>query len=187
MNVFDSIEESLKRQYEKWSGSSQFEGTARRLERMVGEMCWTLERIEEELEDCFRAVTSDDYDEMLVSGPTSVWTLCPHHLMPCHYRVHIGYIPYGGVLGLSKFSRIAIILAKRPVIQEQYTRELADVLMSKLKPLGVGVHVVGNHGCMSSRGVCQNMNITTSVLRGVMMHNPLSRSEFHSLVRDGSR
>lgn len=187
MDMFEAVEVALRKRYYGWEGTKQFDGTADRLKRLIDEMCWTQDKINKELEKCFEAMYVEPFDEMLVEGPIEVWTFCPHHLLPCLFEVHIGYVPNEQVLGLSKFSRIAITLGKRPVIQEMYSRELADILWEKLKPKGVGVHVVGSHGCMCARGIKQHASVTTSVLRGVMKDKPESRSEFYSIVRGGKK
>jgi GTP cyclohydrolase I len=184
VSVYAEIEDLMKKRYEGWEGSEQFTGTGNRLRRMVSEMCWSSERIKKELDKCFEAVFLDPFQEMLVAGPTSVWALCPHHLLPCNFSVHIGYIPNRGVLGLSKFSRIALVLGKRPVMQEQYCREVADVLESKLGPRGCGVYTVGTHGCIMCRGVTQShVRISTSVLRGCFLTDASVKSEFFGICR----
>jgi GTP cyclohydrolase I len=185
-DIFGTLETRLRKKYYGWAGSKQFEGTAGRISRALDEFCWTNDRINKELDKHFSAVFEDRYDEMLVVGPVSVWTLCPHHLLPCKFEVHIGYIPNELVLGLSKLARIAYTLAKRPVIQEMYTREVADVIQQRLKPQGVGVYVHGYHDCMRSRGVQQEAGATTSALTGAMLYNPGSRAEFFSIVRGGN-
>lgn len=184
--VCDQIETLLRRRYYGWEGAKQFEGTGHRLLRMLDELCWTNERIDEESNRCFEAAYVESYDELLVAGPTEVCTLCPHHLLPCRFTVYIGYVPNELVLGLSKFSRLAVVLGKRPVIQEAYSRELVDAIWEKLKPKGVGVFVVGEHGCIRFRGVHQHANVTTSVLRGVIENRPEDRAEFYSIVRGGN-
>lgn len=120
---------------------------------------------------------------MLVERNISVWTFCPHHILPCHFIVNIGYIPKKEVLGLSKFTRIAIALGKRPVIQEQYTQEVADVLYDSLKPEGLGVYVIGSHGCMACRGVEQpEVDVTTCVLKGSFLTDGTVRKEFYDNI-----
>ncbi|KKN14202.1 hypothetical protein LCGC14_0998740, partial [marine sediment metagenome] len=171
--------------YAKWEGRAQFKGTGARLLRMVGECFWDPDHINEELEKCFKTF-DEEYSEMLVEGPISVWTFCPHHLLPCHFDVHIGYIPSGKVLGLSKFSRISEILAKRPVMQEQYTREVAACIDENLSPEGVGVYVIGQHGCMRCRGVKQEASVKTSVLLNSFREDPAVRYEFFQIVKGGS-
>jgi GTP cyclohydrolase I len=185
-DVFDGIEEYFRSKYRDWEGATQFEGTGDRLRRMVGEMCWDEEFRQSELKKCYQAVFEESYSEMLVVGPTSVWTLCPHHLVPCHYQVYIGYCPNGKVLGLSKFSRIALLVGKRPIMQEQYTRELAESIEENLDPLGCGVYIIGTHGCIMCRGVTQSdIRVSTTALKGVFLEDSKVRDEFYSICRGG--
>ena len=185
-DIFDLIERELKERYAGWEGMDQFDGTGDRIRRLIGEMCWSTEDVEKVLEDCFKAVFPDKFNEMLVSGPTSVWTLCPHHLVPCNFRVYIGYIPKGKVLGLSKFSRIAITQGRLPIMQETYTRELARRFWENLEPDGVGIYVVGRHGCIGCRGVTQEVSISTSSLLGSFLEEESTRGEFFHIVGKGS-
>jgi GTP cyclohydrolase IA len=166
----------LKLQYKGWEGAQQFTDTPRRLDKMYSDLCWTPNKIEVELDKQFRAF-ENGYNEMLVHGPTVVRTLCPHHLLPVRMKVWIGYIPDGKVLGISKFSRISVIMGKRPIMQEQYAPELADLLMAKLKPKGLAVYVWGSHSCMTHRGIEQDAAVTTSAIRGVILQ-PSARAEF---------
>jgi len=172
----------LQEIYKDWIGVKQFGDTPNRLVRMYQEFCWTPDQIENELKDVFRTF-EQSYDEMLVTKPIEVWTLCPHHLLPCHFNVIIGYVPNGKVLGLSKFARVSDILARRPVMQEEYSNELADRFMEELKPEGVAVYVTGVHGCMTSRGVKQHSEVITSTLRGVFKVDAATRHEFLSICR----
>lgn len=186
--AFDEIEEHLENYYKGWEGAKQFEGTSDRLKRMYAEMCWPSKRIDEELTKAFKAIYPHDYNEMLVSGPTSVWTLCPHHLVPCNFEAHVGYIPDGQILGLSKFSRVAVALGKRPIMQEQYSRELSKAMMENLKPKGIGVFVIGTHGCIGCRGVLQtDVRVKTSVVTGVFDTESKTREEFYSIVLKNDR
>ena len=184
-DLFFGLEEYFKERYSGWEGAEQFEGTGERLQRAYDELCWPIKEIEKQLEKCFEKVFNDGYSEMLVSGPNTVWTLCPHHLLPCKFLVTIGYIPTGKVLGLSKFTRVADILARRPIMQETYSRELADIIMARLLPEGVGVSVLGHHGCMGARGVKQEVPVTTAVLRGSFLNDTDVRAEWnHRLDRE---
>lgn len=170
----------LQELYKDWEGVVQFGDTPRRLTSMYQEFCWSPEKIETELKKTFRSF-ENGYDEMLVTRPIDVHTLCPHHLLPCFFKVTIGYVPGGKVLGLSKFIRISTVLAKRPIMQEEYTRVLADELEKRLDPKGVAVQVVGSHGCMTSRGVQQHSEVTTSVIRGAFRDEPVTRAEFMAI------
>ena len=186
----EAIVEYLKDLYDDWTGVVQFEGTEDRLIRMYEELCWPVELINNKVEEYLDSKFEDDYSDMLVTGPSDVWTLCPHHLLPCKYSVIVGYIPEKFVLGLSKFHRIAEAIAMRPIIQEQFTREYSDVLMNGLMAKGVAVYVIGAHDCMASRGIKQKGNVITSAVRGVFYDNPPSRDEFLALARElhnGSR
>lgn len=182
--IFNTLETDLRKKYYGWAGAEQFKGTGDRLRRAFDEFCWPSSRIEEEIQKALKSEFDFDIDEMLVEGPIDVWTLCPHHLLPCHFTVYIGYIPTGQVLGLSKFARVAVALGKRPVIQEMYTKELADIINTSLKPKGVGVRVIGQHGCMQSRGIKQQASVTTAVLYGVMKDRPEARAEFLNYTYD---
>ncbi len=179
----DALVQWLGERYKGWEGAKQFGDTPQRLERMFQEFCWTQRQIDKELDRAFKKVFKNPFNEMLVVKEMDVWTLCPHHLLPCHFSVTIGYVPNGDVLGLSKFSRIAEILAKRPVMQEEYSTELADMLMKRLEPKGVAVQVVGEHGCMSARGIKQHSEVITSTIRGVFEKEPETRAEFLAICR----
>jgi len=188
-DLFDALELLMRKRYYGWVGADQFKGTGSRIRRLIDEFCWENDKIEGELDKVFKdsAKFMAEYDEMLVEGPINVWTLCPHHLVPCNFKVYTGYIPTKLVLGLSKFARAAVVLAKRPIIQEQYTQELADEIQSRLNPKGVGVYVIGSHGCMCARGIKQDeAKVSTSVLKGAIMDRVEARAEFYSIARGGN-
>lgn len=178
---FLSLEEALRKHYYSWEGAKQFEGTAGRLARAYEDFCWSTERIQAEVDKALSAEFVYNFDEMLVEGPIDAWTLCPHHLLPCHFEVYIGYIPTSHVLGLSKLARIAVALAKRPVMQEMYTQEIAAAI-STLNPQGVGVFVLGQHGCMQARGIKQRAGAATAVLKGTIKDRPDARQEFYTHI-----
>lgn len=183
MDIFEEIEKLFRKGYEGWDGAAQFKGSGKRLRRLIGEMCWSREAVMEDIERSLEAVFDDPYDEMLVCRGISVWTFCPHHILPCHFKVHIGYVPNGRVLGLSKFARIAVSCGKMPIMQEQYTRELADVLWSRLRPDGLGIYVVGKHGCMGCRGINQEIEVVTTNLQGSFFDDPRTREEFYLVCK----
>jgi len=172
----------MELRYEGWEGAKQFGQTTERLQRMYKEFCWSPERIQTGLDKYFKTF-ENGYSQMLVKREIEVWTLCPHHLLPCCFWVTIGYVPDQRVLGLSKLSRIAEVMAKRPIMQEAYSDELADALMDNLRPKGVAVYVVGTHGCMTSRGVKQHSKVITSTIRGCFETEPETRAEFMAICR----
>lgn len=108
---------------------------------------------------------------------------CEHHLIPFIGKAHVAYIPKGRVTGLSKLARVVDILAKRPQVQEKLTTEIADILMRRLKPLGVLIVIEAEHLCMSMRGIKKPGILTvTSAVRGIFKENQKTRAEALSLI-----
>jgi GTP cyclohydrolase IA len=124
------------------------------------------------------------YDEMVLVKDIDFYSLCEHHLIPFFGRVHVGYIPDGKVVGLSKLPRIVEIYARRLQVQERFTMQLAETLEQVLAPRGVGVVVEAIHLCMMMRGVeKQNAFAITSSMRGIFQSDSKTRSEFMELIR----
>jgi GTP cyclohydrolase I len=127
------------------------------------------------------------YDEMVIVKDIEVFSLCEHHLLPFFGRCHVAYIPNQKVIGLSKIPRVVDVFAKRLQIQERLTMQIAEALMERIKPQGVGVIIEAKHLCMIMRGVeKQNSVAVTSHMMGVFRDCELTRSEFLRLVRDRS-
>ena len=125
-----------------------------------------------------------NYDEMVLVRDIDFYSLCEHHLIPFFGKVHVGYVPNGKVLGLSKIPRIVEIFARRLQVQERFTTQIALTLEEVLGPRGVGVVVEATHLCMAMRGVeKQNSFTMTSSLRGEFSEDPKTRSEFMQLIR----
>jgi GTP cyclohydrolase I len=124
------------------------------------------------------------YDEMVLVKDIDFYSLCEHHLLPFFGRVHVGYIPDGKVVGLSKLPRIVEIYARRLQVQERFTVQIAETLEQVLAPRGVGVVVEAIHLCMMMRGVeKQSAFAITSSLRGVFQSDSKTRAEFMELMR----
>lgn len=122
-------------------------------------------------------------DELVLVRDIPVYSTCEHHGAPFFGIAHIGYIPNGAILGLSKFSRLVEVFARRLQVQERLTTQIADSLLDALKPKGVAVVLECRHMCMEARGVrTQGSVTTTSALRGVFKHDASARSEFLRLV-----
>jgi GTP cyclohydrolase I len=129
------------------------------------------------------AVFSSDNDEMVVVKDIELYSLCEHHLLPFIGRCHIGYIPNGSVLGLSKFARITDMYARRLQIQENLTKQIADAVQSITNAQGVAVVIEARHMCMMMRGVQkQNSQMSTSVMLGSFRESAATRSEFMRLI-----
>ena len=122
-------------------------------------------------------------DELVLVKDIEFASCCEHHLLPFTGKAHIGYLPDGRVVGLSKLARVVDAIARRPQIQEQMTEQIADLIMNEVKPRGVAVIVEASHSCMTIRGVRKPGSMTTtSAVRGLLKTNPATRSEFMSLV-----
>jgi len=125
-----------------------------------------------------------NYDEMVLVRDIDFYSLCEHHMVPFFGRVHVGYIPKGKVLGLSKIPRLVEMLSRRLQVQERLTMQIASTLQDLLNPQGVGVVIEAKHLCMMMRGVQkQNSFAITSSLRGVFSNDPKTRAEFMELMR----
>lgn len=125
-----------------------------------------------------------DYDEMVLVRDVDFYSLCEHHMVPFFGRVHVGYIPNGKVVGLSKIPRVIEMFSRRLQVQERFTTEIASTLEKVLQPKGVGVVVESIHLCMMMRGVQkQNAFAITSSLRGAFNDDSKTRSEFMQLMK----
>jgi len=130
------------------------------------------------------AVFDQDYDEMVVVKDIDFYSLCEHHMLPFFGQVHVGYLPKGKVVGLSKIPRLVAVFSRRLQIQEQLTRQIAEALDSALQPRGVGVVVEARHLCMEMRGVeTPGGRMMTSCMLGTFRRDPRTRAEFLDLVR----
>ena len=114
------------------------------------------------------ALYSVAYDEMVIVKDIEIFSMCEHHLLPFFGRCHVAYVPNGKVIGLSKIPRIVDVFARRLQVQERLTVQIAETLMEKIKPQGVGVIIEARHLCMIMRGVeKQNSIAVTSHMLGV--------------------
>lgn len=161
MKTEEKIAEAFDELYPSWAENEDLVDTPRRIAKYWEEM------FEREDISKYLVTFTTDYDGMIVVKHIRVLTMCPHHFVPIEYDVSIGYIPNGRALGLSKFARIAQALAKPPTKQEDYTKELAEMLAELLKPQWLIVYVDGKHGCAVYRGVHQSrMRMVTSYIVG---------------------
>ncbi len=130
------------------------------------------------------AIFDVEYDEMVVVANIEYYSLCEHHMLPFFGVVHVGYIPKGKVVGLSKIPRIVDMFARRLQIQEKMTTQIANLLNETLQPDGVGVVVEGQHMCMMMRGVQKDKaKMITSAMLGSFRDDEKTRNEFLNLIR----
>jgi GTP cyclohydrolase I len=124
-----------------------------------------------------------DYDEMVVVRDIEFYSLCEHHLLPFFGRAHVGYLPRGRVIGLSKIPRIVDMYAHRLQVQERLTQQVATFLMERLDPKGVGCVVEATHLCTVMRGVRkQEATMVTSAMLGTFRADARTRSEFLTFI-----
>lgn len=156
----------------------------------------TPRRVAEMYEEIFYGINKDPakelevilgqkHDEIILLKGIPLYSVCEHHLLPFVGKAHVAYIPkQGRVTGLSKLARVVEILSRRPQVQERLTTQIAEIIMSKLRPQGCMVVIEAEHMCMSFRGVKKPGTLTvTSVVRGIFKKNEKTRAETLSLIK----
>jgi GTP cyclohydrolase I len=159
----------------------------------------TPQRVAQMYEEIFSGIAKDPdkelevvldqrHDEIILLKDIPLYSICEHHLLPFIGRAHIAYIPKNGrVTGLSKIARLVDVLSKRLQVQERLTTQIAEIMMSKLKPKGCMVIIEAEHLCMSMRGVKKPGALTvTSVVRGIFQENEKTRAETLALIRSNN-
>ena len=141
--------------------------------------------IKQDPEKELEVILEQKHHEIILLRGIPLYSICEHHLLPFFGSANIAYIPKNGrVTGLSKLARVVDILAARPQVQERLTTQIAEILMNKLKPLGVMVVIEAEHLCMSMRGVKKPGTMTvTSAVRGIFKESDKTRSEALALMR----
>jgi len=126
---------------------------------------------------------TEKYDELVLVRDIAFNSVCEHHLLPFMGQAHIGYIPNGRVLGLSKLARVVEVVSHRPQVQERMTEEIAGLLEHDLGAKGVAVVIEASHTCMTIRGVRKPGSLcVTSAMKGIFRSNVSSRAEVMSLI-----
>jgi GTP cyclohydrolase I len=160
-----------------------FRETAQRAAKAAQELVRPVSEINSEIDDLVSKTFPARYDHMVISKHNICFGLCPHHLLPVVYRVSLAYIPRERVVGISKLSRLIRLMARRPVLQEDLTHELAELLHKRLDSLGSAAYVEGLHMCMAARGVeAHEARLVTSAMRGIFVDQQPTRQEFLDLV-----
>ncbi|MBM4004201.1 MAG: GTP cyclohydrolase I FolE [Planctomycetes bacterium] len=131
---------------------------------------------------------TERYDEVVLVRDISFHSVCEHHLLPFLGRAHIGYVPDGKVIGLSKLARVVEVVSRRPQVQERMTEQIANLLETELGAKGVAVVVEAEHTCMTIRGVRKPGSLCiTSAMKGIFRSNLSSRSEIMQLINGRNR
>jgi GTP cyclohydrolase IA len=154
--------------------------TPARVARMYAEL---FSGLHDEPQLHLRKFFTEKYDEMVLVRDISFNSMCEHHLLPFTGVAHIGYVPNGKVVGLSKLARVVESVSHRPQVQERMTEEIANLLIRELDVKGVAVVIEATHSCMTIRGVRKPGSIcVTSAMKGLFRSNLSSRSEVMTLI-----
>lgn len=154
--------------------------TPARVARMYAEL---FSGLHDDPQEHLQKFFTEPYDEVVLVRDISFNSMCEHHLLPFMGKTHIGYIPNGKVVGLSKLARVVESVSRRPQVQERMTEDIANLLVSELDAKGVAVVVEATHSCMTMRGVRKPGSLcVTSALKGLFRSNQSSRAEIMQLI-----
>jgi GTP cyclohydrolase I len=159
--------------------------TPGRVARMYAEM---FRGLHEDPRDQLRKFFTEKYDEVVLVRDIEFHSMCEHHMLPFIGKAHIGYMPSGRVIGLSKLARVVEVVARRPQVQERMTETIADLVMQELAARGVAVVIEATHSCMTIRGVRKPGSMcVTSAMKGIFRSNLSSREEIMTLIYGGRK
>jgi GTP cyclohydrolase IA len=159
--------------------------TPKRVALSYKEIFSGLRNREEDIEDLFSKCFMSDYKGIIAEKNIVVFSMCPHHFLPIRYDVALGYIPGNCTLGLSKLARLVELVAKKPILQEDFTKEIVELIDKHIEPLGVICEVKGAHYCMQMRGAKQKDAVTiTSEAKGVFLSKQEMELKFYNLINE---
>lgn len=174
-NIINAVGEDLSR--------PGLQDTPKRAAKAMQFLCNGYDKTVDEVVN--NALFPSDCNEIVLVKDIELYSLCEHHLLPFIGRCHVGYLPQGKVIGLSKIARIVDMYARRLQIQENLTLQIAETIRDVTNAAGVGVIVEAKHMCMMMRGVeKQNSAMKTSAMLGTFRSSEVTRMEFLSLVKD---
>jgi len=154
------------------------------LESWRNELCAGYDVTDKDIEKMLTTFDGEEYDEIILQRNIIFHSLCEHHCLPFSGIAHVGYIPNGPVVGLSKLSRLVDVYSSRFQMQERITTQITDSLNQHLKPKGAACILISNHQCVASRGVYkQGAEMITSSMTGVFRDKPEAREEFLDLIK----
>jgi len=154
--------------------------TPARVARMYAEL---FSGLHEDPRQHLKKFFTEKYDEVVLVRDITFNSMCEHHMLPFMGKAHIGYLPAGRVIGLSKLARVVESVARRPQVQERMTETIADLLVEELEAKGVAVVIEASHSCMTIRGIRKPGSIcVTSAMRGIFKSHLSSRAEIMTLI-----
>jgi len=180
----DELEATVRNQLRLLGEDPERDGLVKTPERVAKSLAWLTRGYElDPAEVVGDAVFEEEHESMILVRDIEMYSLCEHHMLPFFGKVHIGYIPAGKIVGLSKLPRLVEVFARRLQVQERLTEQVAGAIEDVLQPRGVGVVIEAVHLCMMMRGVeKQNSKTLTSALRGQFRECPMTRDEFFRLA-----
>ncbi len=180
-----SIEPLIKQMLEDLGEDPQREGLMRTPKRVDEAMHYLMRGYEMNLDELLNnALFEEACEEMVLVRNIEFYSMCEHHMLPFYGRAHVGYLPKGKIIGLSKVPRLVDMFARRLQVQERLTNQIAQTLMQVLNPYGVAVVLEGKHLCMMMRGVeKQNSFVTSSSMLGEFKNDRATRMEFLNLIK----
>ena len=181
----DEFASLVARQLELLGENPEREGLRQTPRRVADSLTWLTRGYDMQVADVVGdALFTESHENMVLVRDIEFYSMCEHHMLPFYGKAHIGYIPNGTIIGLSKLPRVVDVFARRLQVQERLTEQIADALQSVLAPKGVGVVIEAVHLCMMMRGVeKQNSRTITSALRGQFRDCSMTRGEFLGLHR----
>ena len=184
MTNHDTLEQLTRNLLKEIGENPDREGLVRTPSRVAKSWEFFSKGYNQNLEDIINnAIFEEDAKDMVIVRDIEFFSLCEHHLLPFFGKAHVGYIPNGKVVGLSKIPRIIDMFSRRLQVQERLTHQVAEVLQDVLNPIGVAVVMEGRHICMQMRGVeKQNSFASTSAMLGQFRKSSETRSEFLSII-----
>jgi GTP cyclohydrolase I len=183
----ESIEKGVKLILEGIGEDPKRPGIQRTPKRVASMFKEILGGLSEDPAKHMRVIQDEKHDEMVLIKNIPLYSMCEHHLLPFAGVAHVAYIPKGGrIVGLSKIARVVEAYARRLQVQERLTKQIADLIDQRLKPLGVMVVIEAEHMCMSMRGAKKPKSVTvTSAVRGSFRTSHATRTEAMTLIKGG--
>lgn len=175
-------EDAARRLIEVAGEDPRREGLMETPRRMISALGELTRGYNEDPREILGKVFTEKCDQMVIVKDIPFWSLCEHHMLPFHGMAHVGYVPNGKVVGLSKIPRLVECFARRLQIQERLTSEIASAIDDVLNPIGVGVVITAQHTCMAMRGVRSNGKMVTSAMYGCFRDAGEAREEFLRLT-----